>query len=185
MLAVALSQAQFFCAIPASHAAIGVDKPQVFYRPGGAYTRVRLHITPNDGSADEMSCVIIADGALTLSMYNESVEYYENKSRTLVAFNIKGNDAKKGNEIYLVAQGRGGQILVIKDFDHRVGQLCARNNDKEFFEYSAVADRIVGDRVYLSTVAADDADAAYFVAVRVSPDGQLSLLSHKLKKSVF
>lgn len=176
-IALVLTLAFPFLVIHSSNAAIHVEKPKQFIRDTVPAVRFRLIVTPNDGTTDNMVLDITAGGSIGHFTDSAPGDYYINKARNLVAFNI---DQLGDQQIFLVVQGSGGQLLVIRDFGNRVANLCQKAHH-QFDGVEDEVDNVVGDEVSLSCISSDSKHDC-FVKVRVSPDGQLSLVSYRLAK---
>jgi hypothetical protein len=165
-----------------SRAAIRVEKPREVFLHGDNAVRIRMLVSSTTGGGDETTLDIVSPGDIELSMYSNA-EYFVNQAHTLVAFTTKQrNSGLIYFRVYLIAQGSGGQVLVIRNLNQRVAKLCAKEHNDQFDESSATVDKIVGNTVYMSTVSNDDSYSMCHVAVHVSSDGELSLLSYEVKK---
>lgn len=157
-----------------NHATIQVEKPVEFVRKGVNDVSFRLHIRNGDMN-DIMNLDIVVGGDL----WNPNSPYYLNKDHTIVAFDV---DAVDNSLVYLFAVGDGDQVLVMKDLPRRVAILCQKAHFNGFVPDFAIVDKIVGDVIYVSAASQQDNEHVYRVAVRLFPDGHLSLQSFELVK---
>jgi hypothetical protein len=170
-----------------SRAGIRVDKVLNYVSDANdRMVRIQMHVYPLDGHGvdDSMDIKIEAPGETQNTISDSGGDFFSNKARTLVAFNI-GDPGE--TQIFLMVQSGQG-VQEIRDFGDRVGDLCEREHHPEFNAEIADVTKIVGDTVYLTT----DIDYHYadkykqentcFATVRVAPDGQLSLTSYQLKR---
>ncbi|HEX5324707.1 MAG TPA: hypothetical protein VFW40_13040 [Capsulimonadaceae bacterium] len=178
VLALVIALAVWFSQSKPALAHIRVVSARDFTRDGEPAVRVRLHVVPEDGRTDEMDFDIVAGGFFDTSTFAEKGNYRLNKTKTLVAFNV---DQIDHIQIFLVLQGDGGQLLVIRNFGERVFNLCAKSHHYYNSDGDSV-DKVVGNKVYVSC-SGPDLTHNCFATVQVSPDGQLSLLSYQMKKS--
>lgn len=190
VLALALIAAQGFALLAdcPSRAGIRVEKVEGFILkgdPSQPMVRIRMHLYPEDGSGvdDSMDIKLTAPGYIGNTIFNPTGDFYSNKARTLVAFDI---DQIGDSQVFLVVQGNAG-VLVMRDFGNRVGNLCERAHHPEFDGDMVDVTKVVGDTVYLESeiqyTYADKygMDMECFATVHVTPDGQLSLTSYQLK----
>ena len=152
-----------------AQAAIRVERlPMTIASNGEPATHFRFSATPSDGDCDEMIVDVIVPGA----MDDPESDLVMNKEHTLFGFTI---DQVGEYQDFLIAQGNGDQVLVIRDLGERTENLCDRAHHERFQGLYGHIDKIVGDTVYISS---DSTIGQYncYAVLRVLPDGQLTLV---------